>query len=1108
MPRRARGSGGYYHNRGEIMSLRGGLQGTFLLLAALCSAAGSLHGQTLKATILGTITDSSHAVIPGVQVNIVETNTNARRAAPTNDTGYYVFANLDPGVYRVEVEHPGFRKVVRAGIDLQPNTTARVDLELSPGAVSEVVDVTAETPLLQTDRADTGGKIEERQIQTMPLGFNRNYQSLIALIPGVGRPFRPHSEFYNSQDSLGARVNGMGRQMNNYQLEGIDNNIDTGNLTAIILPAEAIATVDVTTSNYDPEFGRAGGAVTNVTMRSGSNEFHGSLFEFHQDRAIRATQPFATSKPGMVYNQFGGTGGGRIIRDKLFVFGDYQGSRDHFGGSNLATIPTLPFRTGDLSASPTPIYDPSTGNPDGTGRTAFLNKQIPSNRIDSQVQKILSFIPPPTSGGLATNFQKNTVRIKNLNQFDVKLDYVLSSNDRLSGRYSYQKAFADDPIPRLYGIYGGPHNLGYNGTGPARSQSPSINYSHIFSPTLVTEVRLGYVRNRNDALTVDHGLTTSKDIGIPGVNLDDWSSGMTAVYVNGYTDTLIGYDAALPWARSVTNYGVVNNWTKTAGNHLIKWGFDIRRERNDLQQTDPPRGRFNFTEGPTLLNGGSGGLSFGNAFASFLLDQPNSIQRGLAVFFPARRELLDNVYFQDKFQVTQKLTVDLGIRWEYWPSGTPHFPAGYSNYNPANNTLELAGVGTIPLNMGVDKKPLSFAPRFGVAYRLNEKTVFRGGYGISYLPRVTAQFNFPVKQSNNFNAPSSFSAAGALATGIPPPDIVQIPASGVLPAPLNQNYDITPPDLFHGYVQSWNIAVQRALPRNFALEVAFVGNHGVNVRNAVETNYGQVLGGGPAYQPLNIRFGRKTSTTTAIGTHTYYDGLQVRFDRKFSQGFMLTTSYTYSKAIDFCTDINCGPYNPFNLAANRGRSSFDVTHVWVQSFIYELPFGPGKRWAHAGPARWLLGDWQANGIFTSQTGAPLSITYSSSTLNTPFVNNRPNLNGNPDIYRNVGKGIQWFDTSKFSAPALNTLGTAGRDILNGPGVINIDFSLFRRFPITERVKGELRLESFNFTNTAHYDNPNTTFGSSTFGQVTTAGGNYNTGRGDPRQFQIGMRIFF
>jgi len=1083
-----------------------------LAIVFLSGSAFSLRGQTLKATILGTITDSSHAVIPGAQVLVTETNTNARRTETTNDSGFYVFANMDPGTYRVEVEQPGFRKMVRAGIDLTPNTTARIDLELSPGEVSEVVDVTAEVPLLQTDRADTGGKVEELQLQTMPMGFNRNYQELIALIPGVGRPFRPHSEFYNSQDSLGARVNGQGRQMNNYQLEGIDNNIDTGNLTAIVLPAEAIATVDVTTSNYDPEFGRAGGAVTNVMMRSGTNDFHGSLFEFNQNRAIRATQPFATLKPGMVYNQFGGTFGGRIKRDKLFFFGDYQGSRDHFGNANLFTIPTIPFRSGDLSASPTTIYDPTTGNPDGTGRTPFLNKQIPLSRMDPQVHSILGFLPPPTSGGLQTNFQKNTVRIKNINQFDVKVDYVVGPNDRLAVRYSYQVAFVEDP--GLYGpggIYGGPHNGGFSGTGPARNQSPSISYSHVFSPTLVTEVRLGYVRDRNDAKNVDYGSTTAKDIGIPRANLDAWSSGLSQITINGYDDPMVGFSASLPWARSVTNYGAVNNWTKTAGNHVIKWGTDIRRERNDLlnTQTFNPRGKFLFTAGPTALNGNAS-TSFGNSFAAFLLDQANQIGRDLAVFFPARRELLTSFYFQDKWQVSQKLTLDLGIRWEYWPSGTPRFPAGFSNYNPANNTLELAGVGSIPLNIGIDNQKKSFAPRFGMAYRINGKTVFRGGYGISYLPRVTAQYNFPVKQANSFDAPNSFVAAGSMATGLPAPDPVQIPASGVIPAPLTQTLSFTPKDLFHGYVESWNIALQRVLPGNLALDIAYVGNHGVNVRATRQVNYGLVLGAGAAAQPLNQLFGRRASTTTFIGTHSYYDGLQVRLDRKFSKGFMLTTSYTFSKAIDFCTDIDCTPYNQFNIAANRARSDFDVTHVFVQSFIYELPFGPNRRWMQSGIGRWVLGDWQANGIFTSQTGTPLSIQFSNSTLNTPFVNNRPNLisAGTPDLYGNVGKGILWFDTSRFAAPAAGTLGNVGRNILTGPGVVNMDFSLFRNFSITERIKGQLRLESFNFFNTPHYDNPDVTFGNATFGQVTTAGGNYSTGRGDPRQFQIGLRLFF
>ncbi|MBI3697749.1 MAG: TonB-dependent receptor [Acidobacteria bacterium] len=1077
----------------------------YVAAALLAGSALSLSGQTLKGTLLGTITDSSHAVVPGVQVVVTETNTNFRRAELTNDSGFFVFANLDPGTYRVEVEHPGFRRVIRAGMDLAPNSTARVDLELSPGAVSEVVEVTAEATLLQTDRADTGGKIESKQLDTMPLPFNRNYQGLLSLIPGVGRAFRPHSEFYNSQDHLSARVNGQGRQANNYQLEGIDNNLETS-LTAMILPAEAIATVDVSTSDYDPEFGRAGGAVTNVTMRSGANAFHGSLFEFHRDSYLRARNVFATNKAPTTYNQFGGTFGGRIIRDKTFFFGDYQASRDHLGQTNLATIPTLPFRAGDLSASPTTIYDAATGAADGTGRQPFANNRIPASRISPIAQRILGFIPGPTAPGLGTNFQNNTLRVKNLDQFDIKVDEVFGPRDRLSVRYSYQKAVVTDE--GMYGIYGGPHNGGFSGSGPARSQSPGINYSHIFSPTLITEVRFGMVRNRNDAINTDTGLTTSRDIGIPGVNVDAWSSGLTQIDIDGYTGPVVGFSASLPWARATTNFGVVNNWTKTLRNHVLKFGYDIRRERVDLQQTQTfnPRGRFSFRPGPAALNGDRN-TSFGNSFASFLLDLPNQLGRDLTVVFPARRNTVYNLYFQDKWQVSPKLTLDLGLRWEYWPSSTPHHPAGFSNYNPANNTLELAGIGSIPMNLGIVSQKKSFAPRFGTAYRLNSKTVLRGGYGISYLWRNTAEYNFPVKQANSFDAVNSFSAAGSMATGFPPPTVIQIPNDGIIRDAPAQSYDIIPKDFFQAYVQSWNLALQRALPANFSLDLAYVGNHGINIPTTRETNFGRIPGAGAAGQPLNQLFGRRASTTTFIGTHTYYDSLQVRFDRRFFNGFLLTTSYAFSKAIDFCTD-SCSLFDSFNVSRTRGRSDFDRTHVFVQSFIYELPFGPKHRWAHSGPARWLLGDWQMNGILTSQTGDPLSITFSNATLNAPLSNNRPNLNGQSAIFGAVGPGSLWFDTSKFTAPAPNTFGNSGRNILSGPGLVNLDFSLFRAVPVTERIKLEVRLESFNLSNTPHFDKPNTALGNANFGQVTTAGGSYTTGQGDQRQFQVALRLFF
>ncbi|HZS52202.1 MAG TPA: TonB-dependent receptor [Bryobacterales bacterium] len=1060
-------------------------------------------GQTLKATILGTITDSSHAVIPSVQVSLTETTTNFHRTETTNDSGFYAFTNLDPGNYRVEVEHPGFRKTVRAGIDLVPNTTVRVDLELQPGAVTETVDVTAEAPLLQTDRADTGGKVESIQLTSLPMLWNRNYQNLLQVVPGVGRSYRSNSQFFDSQDHLQSVVNGLD-QRNNYMIEGVDNNVE--NLTGIIVPADAIAVVDTTTSNYDPELGRAGGAVVNVIMKSGTNDFHGSAFEYHYDNDMQAKNVFASTTPHAVYNQFGGSLGGRIKRDKLFFFGDYQGSRDRKGNTNLPTIPTMAFRAGDLSGSPTTIYDPLTGSASGAGRTPFPNNQIPTARISSITQQYLSFLPAPTRPGFSANFEKPTSTAKAIDQFDVKIDYVITANDRMFVRYNFQRALVDDP--GLYGpggIYGGPHNSGFQGTGPSRNQAPGINYSHIFSPTLVTEARFGIVRNRNDATNPDTGLPLSQKLGIPNANLGDmWTSGLAEVYVDGYDTPMIGVNGCLPWRRSVTNFDWVNNWTKTKGNHVIKWGADIRRERQDLLQTPTfsPRGRFTFTAGPTA-NPSDPKTSFGNSFAAFLLDQPNGVGRDLAFIFPARRNTIYNLYFQDKWQVTQKLTLDLGLRWEFWPSSTPHFPAGFSNYNPFNNTLELAGIGSIPNNLGIQNQPKSFAPRFGAAYRLNDKTVFRGGYGISYLPRTTNVYNFPVNQNQQLTAPNSFSAAGSMAQGFPAPIAVAIPSTGVITNPPNSTFTYVAKDRYQTYVESWNVAIQRSLPRNFAVDLAYVGNHTVNNGITWNINAGRVPGAGPAGQPLNQLFGRTAETDYSLPTHAFYDAFQLKINRRFSGGLLLTTAYAYGKAIDIQSN-----FNNINPLSQKGPTSFDRRHVFTQSFLYDLPFGPGKRWAHSGLAKWIIGGWQVNGLVTAESGFPFSITFSSATLNAPGNSNRPNVSGPVAVLGNIGPGQLFFDTSKFSAPAPGTFGNTPRNFLYGPKLFSIDSSLVRKFRITERITGELQGQAINLTNTPHFDNPGASFGSSSFGQVTTAQGNQTVKVNENRQLEVSLRFVF
>ena len=476
--------------------------------------------------------------------------------------------------------------------------------------------------------------------------------------------------------------------------------------------------------------------------------------------------------------------------------------------------------------------------------------------------------------------------------------------------------------------------------------------------------------------------------------------------------------------------------------------------------------------------------------------------RDLYVEFPTVRQSYYFFFVQDKWQVSRKLTVDIGLRYENWPAANSHYKGQFVNYEPANNSLKVGGYGDIPQNLGTNNDSFGFAPRLGLAYRMNEKTVLRAGFGISALFRDTSQYNFPSNQVSELDAPNAYQPAGSMVTGFPSPILLAIPSNGIIPnAPLTLSYGVMPKDLVHGRIQSWNLAIQRELKTGFTLEAAYVGNHGVDDPVTLQLNRGLTIGAGAAGQPLNAAFGRKASTTTIIGVSTHYNSLQVKLNHRYSHGFQLTTSYTYSKSIDYCSDRTCTPFNQFNFNLNRARSDFDRTHVFVQSVLYEVPIGKGGRWLTTGVAGWLLGGWQVNGVITAQTGGPLDLQYSNAGLNAPFINNRPNVNGPVTVYGVFKSGTTWFDTSAFSAPADKTFGNVGRGVLTGPDLLNLDASLFRKIPIREKFTLELRAESFNSTNTPHFNNPGGTFGSSTFGVITGAAN-------DSRVTQLGAKLSF
>lgn len=902
---------------------------------------------------------------------------------------------------------------------------------------------------------------------------------------------------------------------NNVQMEGVDNNQRTGLLTAMIPPIEALQTVDVTTSNYEAELGRAGGAVTNVNFKSGTNEIHGSLFEFNKVSRLGARSFFASSKPVTTYNMFGGTIGGPIVKNKTFYFADFQGIRDRRGDYFQYTIPTAAFRTGNLSAGAQPVFDPATGDANALGRLPFAGNIIPANRISPISAKVLALIPAPNRGaGLSQNWEISTVRKKDTNGGDIKVDQQLSDEDRLNLRYSIQKSELFDPP--LYGVKGGgPRD--FAGTGIQKAYNGAIGYTRVWSPTLLSELRLGIMYYRNNADNADKGLRTADELGIKGVNVSDFTGGVSSFNINGFSNPIVGYSPSLPWERGETNLNFVINTTKTLGNHTIKFGVDYRRNRDELlqNQTFSPRGRFTFNEANTQLItrnaagviGVSGATTLANSFASFLLDRPSQFGRDLPLIFPTFIQRPWFSYVQDKWQVNQKLTVDIGLRHELWPPGIPRSVGGFSNYDASNNSLVIAGVGANEPNLGRKNYLTNFAPRFGAAYRHNEKTVVRMGYGISWAPLVDNgyAFNFPVRENNAFEANNSWSPAGAMADGFPAFKPFTIPTNGIINNAPNQVYNVIDRDVRESYVQSWNIAIQRTLPKNYVLEAAYVGNHGVGVKAIYNMNAGMVPNAGVNGRPLFQKFGRNADTNNIyFGTSTTYNSLQIKLDRRFANGFALTTAYTYGKAIDLSGADNGGLWVYINPERNRARADGDRRQVFVQSYVYELPFGKGKQFLTSGPAAQIFGGWQINGLFTLMTGEPFNLSVAGGIINAPGNANTPNINGAFKTIKDVGPGTFWFDTSIFSNPATGTFGNLGRNILSGPAFAHLDASIFRTFKVTERFQAQFRVESINFTNTPHFNNPNGDITSPNFGRVTGVNGAPN----GPREIQLGLKVMF
>lgn len=1122
-----------------------------LLLAVMGSA--HLWGQAVSATLVGSVTDNSGAIVTNAKVSILESATGISHDAATNSSGNYTFPDLTPGSYSVTVTAQGFKKETRASVDVVVNTTTRVDISLQPGNVTQTVLVTGAAPILETDRADVSTNLEAHTLDTMPISVNQNFQTLLTLVPGVGPPIFEHSQFFNAASSIQTEVNGQPREGNSYQIEGVDDDERTGLLQVLIPPVQAIQTVDVSTSNYEAELGRAIGTVSNVIIKSGSNHFHGMATEYLQNSALDARAYFNTGVGHVAYNYFGGGIGGPVFRDKLFFYGDYYRSPDHEANSNILSIPPpqwyTPNSAGNIdlsgaleSSGKGQIYDPASGTASGSGRTAFANNQIPYSRVNPVAIALMKLLPTPnTNLGTATTTAVNDYSInlpfqKTTTRYDAKIDYEVTRKDHLSGRYNDEDVTTFQ-APAFGPAGGGPAQGAFAGTGTQHTYSTGINYDRAFSSTFLTEVRIGVAHYGNSAIPTGYGTDYATQVGVPGVNISQFTSGQVGIFATDFSSNpLIGYSASLPWIRGESNVDGVNHWTKIIRNHTIKFGVDIRRIHDNLlqDQTFSPRGAIEFAEDNTSEPGASTDIA--NEMASILFDVPYQVGRDLNTYFPRYRQWWFFAFAGDKWQVSPKLTVDLGLRWEFYPPATPKSAGGFSNYDPATNSLVIAGVGSNRSNLGMQTRYTYFAPRLGFAYRVTDETVVRGGFGVSYTPFEdnTYAYNYPVRANNSYQQLNSYQPAllgdGSPATfqaGFPAPAPIAVPGNGIIaadtPALLNQTYYVIPQNYHNPYVESWNVAIQQALPSQFNFQLNYVANHGVHIGSSQNINLPPALGEGTKGEPEYIAFGRSAATDVYfLGFSSNYQSLQAQLNRRFTGSLGIITSFTWGKGLGYQSDDDGGLTFWLDQRHNYAPNDFDHRLNFEESATYDLPFGPGKRWMNSGPTASILGGWQLSGIVSIYSGLPFSVTANGGTINTPGETQMANLSTPFHVLHGIGTSHNWFDTSSFTQPAGcpssgacpliygTTVGNAGRNAFYGPGYIQDNVSLVKRFLLRESVSLETRLDAFQLSNTPQFNNPSNSITSSSFGQVTSTVGSGTgiNGIGGGRALQISGTLNF
>ncbi|PYY15867.1 MAG: hypothetical protein DMG60_16455 [Acidobacteria bacterium] len=1144
-----------------------------LLFAFVMLLPGHSYGQAVYGSIFGTVTDPSGAVIPNAKVTVTDVRKGTSETATTDASGNYSVTHLIPDIYQVKVESQGFQTSVSDNLQVSADTGAKFDATLKTGAQTETVQVTAEAPQLKTDRADVATIFNERSLEQLPT-FNRNFTNFLLLSPGTTKMGWSHASSENPQGSQQIFVNGQQFAGTAYELDGTDNQDPILGIIVVNPNLDSVSETKITSQNYDAEFGKAIAGIVTAQTKSGSNNLHGTGFWYRRSDALQARDPFTQFQkdpitkrfiPSTLWNQFGGSVGGPILKDKLFFFGDYQGTREKTGNSFFETVPTNLVRSTCLSGAAcnlseylnggqNQIYQPGTATP-------YAGNIIPAGQISAQAVALLKQLPAPTTSGTVNNYVASGFGIFNRDAFDTRVDYNTTQNLHVFGRYSFQNFSLNGK--GAFGVAGG------NGFGPGgfagqsktRNQSLASGFDYVLGPSLITDFRFAYFRYHVGVNPNDAALTPMKDAGIPGINLgDSFTQGFSQLSFAGNSSSDIAKAAGIsefgegldvgrcncPLIESENQVQFVNNWTKTSGLHSFKFGGDIRYALNLRVPSDRHRtGEISFSQGFTS-NPANTAQPGGSALATILLGEATGIARYVSsTTSAAERQKRWFFYGQDTWRISPKLTLNYGLRWEIYFPETVNGKGNGGLLDLADGNVHIAGVGGVPLNMGVDNSYKNLAPRLGVAYQFDDKTVVRLGYGRSFDIGVfgsifghTVTQNLPVLASQQLNSSSSTTGVFTLAQGPAAPTPIVVPANGLLRLPDGINGRARPFRVRIPTLDAYNLTIQRQLTNSVSAEIGYVGNKGTHVfagnNPDINPNEPSVIGFHPqlancvgaATTNCNVAKNNRRAffapfgwtqdiTYFANAASSNYNGLQTKIEKRFTNGLQMLAHYTWSKALNFDQDY-------FAIQPHHGLVDFNRKHVFVLSSVYELPIGRGKAYGSNMPkwADYAIGGLETSGNLTWSSGLPFSVNYNecgsdidagpcwaakTGSVSTNVGSLQTPASGSP--FRQFFTPVAAFTTNGasgggFTRPAQDTFGS--RNSLYGPRYANVDFSIAKNFTITERASAQFRAEVFNLFNHPQLGNPNSCIDCAGSGTITGLAGNI----AQMRNIQLGLRFQF